>query len=245
MPNDEEVTRLYGGQVTLSFNPKVHRYDVDGVEVDGVTTILGSAVAKPALVPWAVKMAREYVSANLKAGVALDEFQIDALLDGITTAHRKKTKGSADIGSFVHNWISDFILGKSPEMPVNVEVRKCIDAFFEWVKLHEVSFVSSERKIYSRKHNYAGTYDALAYVDGKMSVLDLKTGSGVYPEMGLQLAAYHMAHEEEFPEQKIEKRIIVNIRKDGTLEEKEFSDHEAYNDGFLAAITIHRLLRKR
>jgi len=53
-----------------------------------------------------------------------------------------------------------------------------------------------ERQVWSRSHRYAGTVDALAEIDGKFGVLDIKTSPGFYPEYNLQTAAYVTALKE-------------------------------------------------
>ena len=45
----------------------------------------------------------------------------------------------------------------------------------------------------SLRHGYGGTLDAIAVIDGETWLLDVKTGTGVYRETGLQLAAYGFA----------------------------------------------------
>ena len=45
----------------------------------------------------------------------------------------------------------------------------------------------------SLRHGYGGTLDAIAVIGGETWLLDVKTGTGVYAETGLQLAAYAAA----------------------------------------------------
>mgnify|MGYP001606268017 FL=1 len=53
-----------------------------------------------------------------------------------------------------------------------------------------------ERTVWSQRYRYAGTIDALATIDGKLGVLDIKTSTGFYPEYNLQTAAYATALQE-------------------------------------------------
>ena len=54
--------------------------------------------------------------------------------------------------------------------------------------------VFMEETVWSEKHAYAGSFDALAMIDGELTWIDYKTTrSGVHEEVGLQLAAYSHA----------------------------------------------------
>lgn len=231
---------LYNGEVELCFDPKTHSYSVDGKPVPGVTGIL-EIISKPALVGWAVRVCGEYLEKELKPGIALDEIQIKELCSEMKRAHRKASSKAADIGTLAHEWMQQYGEGVSvgvPEgmpMPVNREARSACQAFLRWVHGHNVQFLHCEMKIYSRRHNYAGTCDADAIVDGERSIIDYKSSSGIYPEMGLQLAAYQCAREEEGygPYQN---RWIIRVPKDGNgFEAKAFPNYEDDLKAFLAA----------
>src|ERR1022692_2948107 len=42
---------------------------------------------------------------------------------------------------------------------------QAVKAALRWMKTHRVEWLKTEEKIYSRKYEYAGTMDGLAYVD--------------------------------------------------------------------------------
>jgi len=68
--------------------------------------------------------------------------------------------------------------------------------------------------IYSKKHNYAGKFDFLAEIDGKIWIGDIKTSTGIWDEYLFQTAAYRQAYVEE-TKTKVAGEIIVRIGKDG------------------------------
>ena len=73
----------------------------------------------------------------------------------------------------------------------------------EWQESSQFVFIASERLVFSREHGYAGTTDLIGTLNGRLALLDIKTGRGVYPEYKLQLAAYAVAWGEmtgHFPE---------------------------------------------
>ena len=245
---------LYGGQVRLSFDEKAHSYSVSDDAVDegepflvsSVTTILGGALAKPALVQWAANMAVESVSKDWLPGVASDEIQIAAALRKAKTAHRTVSREATDIGSLAHDYIEKFIRNEKPELPVNEQARNCCVAAQDWMLKHKFQPLDPERKIYSRKYRYAGTLDWPCFVDTHLSVVDWKSSKAVYPEYVLQLAAYQSAWQ-EMGMGEVRYRYIVRLGKaDGAFEVARF-DHKTFRrdlKAFLAAKTIYERVRE-
>ena len=70
--------------------------------------------------------------------------------------------------------------------------------------------ISSEGRVYS-KHGYAGTYDRLGYLDGRLTLLDIKTSTTVARSTSLQLAAYEQAYK-EMHDLEIEQLISVQLK---------------------------------
>jgi hypothetical protein len=54
----------------------------------------------------------------------------------------------------------------------------------------QLEILETETPLVSELHGFGGTFDALAIISGKVALLDWKSGSGVYPEVIAQLAAY-------------------------------------------------------
>lgn len=236
---------LYGGEVALDFDPERHIYRANGKKIDSVTGVLG-IISKPALIPWAVKMAVEHIAERLKPGVPLDEVQIKDLLKAAKAAHIVKKEHAADVGTFVHEWIEQFVKGGGTvqPMPLHPQVKNGVDAFLRWVSENRVEFHCSELKVCSREWEYAGTLDFEATVNGKRMLGDIKTSSGIYEEMFLQTSAYQIARQEEDPSLAYEGHIIVNCRKDGTLDTRVSQDYEKNRVAFLCALGLHRRIRE-
>lgn len=256
---------LYGGRVLLEFDTVRHRYyvvDLDGRErhvVPGVTSILG-VMNRPALINWAASQAAEYVAASLKPGEALDDEQIQALVDGARTAYRRTRDRAAEIGTVVHEWIERYagaaIRGHRLRIPLpeNEQARRGVEAFIGWTEAHDVKFLESERPIYSRSGDYAGTVDIIAEVNGVLSVLDVKTSTRVYPQYALQLAAYWLAWEEDEEvtaslagrePRRIQQGLVVHVSKTNGLfaVHEMLPDRAAYHEAvevFSSLIRVHR-----
>lgn len=235
---------LYDGAVSLNFDEAKHAYRVNGKWIPSVTTALGT-IAKPALVPWAAKMAAELVANELKPGVALDEVAIRELAERAKNAHRDRARQAAGIGTDVHTWAERFARGENPPMPINPQIRSGVDAFISWTKQHDFRPVYLERKVFSRRHEYAGTVDAVAYIDGVAAVADWKTSSGIWDEYRLQLAAYQQALSEEGVIDEDTDRWIVRFDKESGEFEAVKLPRDTYERdarGFRAALALYRVL---
>jgi hypothetical protein len=86
--------------------------------------------------------------------------------------------------------------------------------------------VLTERVVGSRRYGYCGTFDLVADIAGTRWLLDWKTSGAVYPETGLQLAAYRYADaylgddgvEIPMSEVGIERCGVVRLAADGSYD---------------------------
>lgn len=237
-------TKLYNGQIEILFNDDSHIYYNEDNRIPSVTTIL-SAIAKPALVPWAAKVTSEYIADKIKPGVAYDELQLNEIFESGKKAHLNSKQSAGQAGTLIHNWISSYIKGEAPDMPVSEEMVRSIEKFLKWVKEYNVEFVASEEMIYSIKYGYTGTFDFICRINGELVMGDIKTSSGIWDEYWLQVAAYQLAREEEFPQEKYAYRGIIRIdRKIGTFQWKQSDprDYDSHVAGFLAAKQLYNTL---
>ena len=235
---------LYNKQIKLTFEEIKHSYFYEGKKVPSVTNAIG-ILAKPALINWAAGMATDYWKENIKPGVAYDEIQINTIWKEARSAHYKKKVETGDIGTFIHQWVSDYIKGKNPPPPTNDQLKKSTEQFKNWQKDYKVKFLASEQVVYSRKNNYCGTLDFICEIGGKLYLGDLKTSSGIYyNEYGMQVTAYQMAREEEFPKEKYIGGAIIRIGRDGAFEVWKFEDNTIFREGFLAALKLYETNEK-
>ena len=112
----------------------------------------------------------------------------------VKSAHRQTSTSAMNIGNITHDWVEEAINfhmkgGVIPKLPTQEEALNSIDAFKAWVQENAIEWLSAEEKLYHRKHKYAGTVDARAYINGEYCVIDWKTSKAVYPEYHLQVAA--------------------------------------------------------
>ena len=238
-----ESYSLYNEEVALTFDPVKHIYRANGEIVEGATSIL-KCVAKPALVPWAANMAAEYVSKNLKPGIALDELQIIELCSGAKSAHRVKSGSSASLGQLAHTWFEDYFEGRQPPVPFNKDLKNMVDSFLQFVKEHEIKPLETERRLFSRKLNYAGSTDLICLFNGELTIADYKTSrSGIYPEHLIQLGAYDLCYHEEVGD-KPTRHLIINCNAKGELKITLSKEVDRNRQAFISVLHLHRSLKE-
>lgn len=242
-----ETHYLYDGTIALDFELKRHRYTIGGRPILSATAITG-VMDKPALVAWAANQCAAYLRENVKPGVVLDEVQIDDLAESMRKEWRRTSKSAAAIGTLVHNYAehyAQFVMGNGPEpeWPVNERARNGAEAFRKWLDTHRVEFIHTERKVYSLAHDYCGTVDVVAVIDGCPTVADYKTSNGVWDEYRAQIAGYRMALREEFGAGFVDASLCLRFDKDtGEFHPHPLEDHDQDATAFLACLDLKRWL---
>ena len=246
-----------GESVELLFDKRLHSYKVGEVIVPSATRVL-DIIAKPALVPWALKVGVGWLEKNIfhdekssskKTNVYKSAMGLDSIIKGIKSAYRSNSRDALNIGSVTHEWVEEAINwkingGEIPVLPKQDEALNAIDAFKSWVSENNVEWLSSEEKLYHRKYGYAGTVDARANINGEYCVIDWKTSKAVYPEYHLQVAAYARAAEDVHGE-KIDATYILRCDKaTGRFESVRSTEIEENFQAFLAALTLYRRMKE-
>lgn len=243
-----KLIKLYGGDVTLEFDERLHayRWREKDLLVSGVTKIIG-ILDKPALVQWAANMACDYIgAAMLVDGGArvLGRLEIETLLKEAKTAHRRTSKEATDIGKEVHAFAERALVDRRVTWPTDPKAKKGAEAFMSWLHATNIEPIAVERMLFSRHWYYAGTTDFYGFIDGERCVMDLKTSSGLYPEMLLQLAAYAIAIEEETHEDIADGWIVRLCKKTGKCEPYHINITQGLKDAFLRVRETHEALQK-
>lgn len=268
----QQVYRLYDGEVVLVFDPIRHRYKANGKPVVGVTSVIGVIDKSGPLINWAVnKVCIPFLREKIKPGETYDEVELVNLFNNAGKQHTIKTQQAADVGTLGHKWIEAYIkyqinrqrkgeepypeYKEYPPAPQNQVLKNLVQAFLTWESSHKVTFHESERKVYSKKHNYAGTLDVEATVDKELCILDVKTSNRIYHEHRFQVAAYMNARIEEL-RKSYKAYWIVRLGKDKLIDEKggELADFEAIRysktdfkadiGAFLGALKVYNRLQE-
>ncbi len=148
----------------------------------------------------------------------LDGIVIPSVSEIMEPLSKEKYKGisestlnkAAEKGTAVHNSIENYIKFEIDDVPP--EHRGYFDAFLDWCKLYKPDVVESELKIYHKLLKYGGTIDILAYIDGVLTLIDIKTTS-VLSDMtcGVQLEAYTQALKSLGIA--VERKLILQLKK--------------------------------
>jgi hypothetical protein len=244
---------LYGGAVELHFDRQKHVYRVDDEVVPNVTSITG-VIAKQGLDGWKFKQALEHLEGRLRPG--LDEVAIRRLLDDASGAADRVTREAGYIGSSLHKWVERRVeeslrtgipVAKlSTILPAHEAVMAGAVAYAEWEAEAKPKYLASERKVMSREHRFVGTLDLIAELDGKRTIVDIKTSNRVYAEHWLQLAAYQIAAEEEDGVE-VAQRVILHLPKVPGKKAKAHAsvEHETDREAFLAVRKVYKRIFNR
>ena len=97
---------------------------------------------------------------------------------------------SAKEGTAVHEALQALMIGGHPN--IAPEILPAVTTAYKFVKERNIKVDRKyiEYRIRNDTHRYAGTIDALALIDGKVGVLDIKTSQAIYRDYCLQTSAY-------------------------------------------------------
>jgi hypothetical protein len=260
--------KLYGGRLTIKFDGRRHVYtceemrcaDGSALMIAGVTSIL-KRLSKEGLIPWAANMAAEYFKASLLAGydetnpeeqITFSVAEVNEIANDARKAYAKKAKGAADVGKLVHSYAEAFFKGdKSPAPPKKIltsqeraQYDNGVAAFHKWWKDNDVEVISSERVLFSERWLYCGTTDLTARINGRKGVYDIKTSSGLYPDMAIQIAAYRIALEEEDGEAYPWGGLIHLDKVTGSYSMRMFPRNKQDEDCFLALREADEIMKR-
>ena len=117
---------------------------------------------------------------------------------------------AAEFGTDVHSMIEAYN-EHGLYLPAEDERKNyCLD---EWIRLKDGIEIKSSEMMVSYKDLYAGTFDAMAMIDGKLVLMDFKTTSKVHTEhLTLQLNLYRLAYENLY-KRKVDRLIGVWLPK--------------------------------
>lgn len=217
------IVPLYGGEITVKFFPDSHQYWVKRPDEEkakrksGVTTYLGIKDKSRALQSWQQQITADFLLSRIADGVKINT---DLALEAVVQ-NEVQRDAAADIGHEIHGWCEAYIKNKlklpgyetMPDIPKFPEAVTGVDSFLEWQKKHKAKFISSEKIVYSKKHDFVGIMDFEAVIDGVHCAGDFKSSNGLYNGVRAQVAAYAEAFNEERGKRAIKGRWAVRLSK--------------------------------
>jgi len=201
--------------------------DADGKRLPGVTTITGElGWNKHVLVNWANRLGREGIDST------------------------KYVDDKAAIGSLAHDMVMCHVLGTKVDTSDYSENQilqadNCLQSFFEWERGKVIKPILTETMLVSNLYGFGGTPDLYAEVDGKLTLVDYKTGKGIYPEYSVQVGGgYYQLLEEAG--HTIDRVIILNIPRaeDESFQVKEIKEIDVCRKIFVHCLNIYKLKKK-
>lgn len=146
---------------------------------------------------------------------------------------------AADRGTRVHK--ATQMLDVVGDVECDEDIVPYVTAYVQFVKEHKPKWDLIEKSMYNPVGKYCGTLDRVGMLDGKKTIVDIKTSSAIQKVLyGAQLNLYRMmAHENGI---EAERLVILHLTKDKGYKLIEIPiDNEVAN----ACLTLHRALQKK
>lgn len=236
--------------IGFNFNQVTHTYTFDGKKMTGVTTVLGM-INKPMLVPWAAGMTAEYIKENAPVVKQRNRniYQVTTeILEEAKKAHQRKKEARGVAGGDTHA-ILENIIKEAIEFSDGYIQRPLIEQtpqiaqFIEWAIENKAQFLVSEKVMYHPDWFVGGTADFVCVIKQRKYIGDFKTQKKIWDRVPFfQMAAYR-GMLEHMGEKKFAGSLILHIPEGGVLEPHYSFDYESDMTGFLAALTLYRLLK--
>lgn len=152
-----------------------------------------------------------------------------------------EAEAKRNFGTSVHSWTVEVDQVEATSIPPDhkfpsEDICKCGDAWSQFKKDYNVQILHTELPVYCHSKEYAGTIDRVAMIDGKLTIIDIKTGNPGRVA-GLQLAGYAHAYFEDQGE--MPRRLIaVQVLSTGQYKVSEY-DLTLHSRVWSAAMTVY------
>ena len=134
-----------------------HWYRLDGEKVDGVTTVIGNGVPKPAFIPWAAREVATFAVDNLDT---ISSLKRDEAIDLLKGAHYRERDRAARRGTEVHGYAEAMLNGEEADIPE--ELVGHVDVLHQMPQDFNIQPVLVEAVVGNRTHRWMGTIDLVA-----------------------------------------------------------------------------------
>jgi len=202
-----------------------HYYPINGKQLASVTTIIYDCTDKSnGLMPWAARMACEYIKINSNLSVPDNIYHVPIeRFDEAVLHFREISKEALDVGSEVHKAIETWLAhGKEPIKP-KPEVLAGFLAFLEWADANKLKTIATELTVNDDRS--AGTLDWVGHLNDHVTIIDFKTSKAIYAqEMRIQTAAYRYMWNQDTQNPTAVRNAVLRLDKQtGFYEFRDFS----------------------
>lgn len=217
---------------------RLYLHPTSGDFIPGVTSVIDN-LPKPFLKAWGQKLVAQEAVAKYDQLGKLAAADDEAAVNWLKAAPNRFTAHAARVGKISHGYMEEQALGNSVDTSKeHDDVKAIVDHHKHFLDTMQPEPILLEEGIWSEKHDYAGTFDAVMRFNNPDLVirdsfgqemplvgiawLDNKTTrSGVHPEVGLQLAAYRYAEYVLRPDGTVAKNnpgdfaLVLHVRPEG------------------------------
>lgn len=145
---------------------------------------------------------------------------------------------AADRGTRVHK--ATQMLDVVHDVECDEDIVPYVQAYVQFLREHKPKWELIERSMYNPELMYGMTVDRYGEVDGKKTLLDIKTSSSIQKVLhGAQLNLYRMGLVANGYD--VERAVILRLSKDG---EYKIIEDEQDEEVALACVTLHKALSK-
>ncbi len=210
----------------------------DGTKIPGTTTITGRFGDKGGLIRWAYQQGK----------------------DGKELYEERDT--AADIGTCVHGMVESHINGKTADecraIPDTIlatpdmrdKALSGFAAYLAWAANFKFEITHQEVPLVSELYKVGGTPDGIAMINGKRVILDWKTSKKIYSDYLVQIAAYKLIWEENFPDLPIDGgfHLLRFAKEHGDFSHQYYANLDEGARAFVLSrelFEIDKILKKR
>jgi hypothetical protein len=206
---DGDLCSVMGKAGRTNFHAYLGREKDRWLEMYGTTSILNYWGEKDRLTQWAVDQAVEYIKGKATELSVSDVGLPFDVLEEARSAHTRSMEEAGAHGTDKHALVEDYVKAKIGGHTIeNPEIQPFID----WAQ--NITFLESEKPLYSRRLWCAGTTDFICEINGLRFIGDLKTSRYVSFKQFVQCGAYALMYEEMGLGQ-IDGVLIAHMPRDG------------------------------
>ena len=165
---------------------------------------------------------------------------------GFEECERMKRE-AGEWGTELHEAIGLYLKGE--EISISSRSAPMLHSFTEWKERSGFKplMIEPEEPMISSLWGYQGTFDAVGELDDELVVADWKTSARIYPEYGLQLAAYaNLWNEAHNHKKHIKTGLIVRIdKKTNLVQAKGFYNLPMYFEVFKSLLPVYDFVKRQ